>query len=65
MIVTERQALRYKLPGIDQLGDSLIEENNAWVKWVTSPLLDYYESVVNRRDIGVEIFVPIERDFDC
>ncbi len=65
MIVTERQALRFKLLGEDQLGDSLVEENNAWVQWVTMPLLEYYESIVNRKDIGIEIFVPIERDFDC
>ena len=65
MIVTERQALRYKLLDEDHLGDSLVEENNAWVKWVTVPLLKYYESISNRRGTGVEIFVPIERDFDC
>jgi len=65
MIVTERQALRYKLLDEDHLGDSLVEENNAWVEWVTVPLLEYYESISNRRGTGIEIFVPIERDFDC
>jgi len=65
MIVTERQALRYKLLNEDHLGDSLVEENNAWVRWVTIPLLQHYESISNRRGSGIEIFVPIERDFDC
>ncbi len=65
MIVTERQALRYKLLEEDHLGDSLVEENNAWVEWVTTPLLKYYESIVNRPSIGIEIFLPIDRDFDC
>ncbi|MQC26244.1 MAG: hypothetical protein DWG76_02190 [Chloroflexi bacterium] len=65
MILTERQALRYKYSDADQLGDSLIEENNAWVRWVTVPLLDYYESVANRREAAIQLFVPIDRDFDC
>ena len=65
MIVTERQSLRYKVLEEDRLGDNLIEENNAWVKWVTTPLLEYYESTWNRRGIGIELFVPIDRDFDC
>lgn len=65
MIVTERQALRFKLPGEDQLGDSLFEENNAWVQWVTTPLFEHYESIINRRVTGVEIFVPIGQDLDC
>jgi hypothetical protein len=65
MILTERQALRYKYSDADQLGDSLIEENNAWVRWVTTPLLEYYESAANRRDVSIHLFLPIDRDFDC
>jgi hypothetical protein len=65
MIVTERQSLRFKILEEDRLGDSLVEENNAWVEWVTTPLLDYYESIAKRRDAGIEIFLPIDRDFDC
>ncbi len=65
MIITERQALRYKLLEEDRLGDSLVEENNAWVRWVTIPLLQYYESISNRPGTGIEVFVPIERNFDC
>ena len=38
MIVTERQAILYKEPGLDSIGDSLDEENNAWVTWVATPL---------------------------
>ncbi len=47
------------------MGDSLVEENNAWVEWVTLPLLKYYESAADRKDLSLEIFVPIDRDFDC
>ena len=65
LIVTEREALRFKEADLESLGDSLIEENNAWVTWVTTPLLHYYESVGEFKDAGVELFMPIERDFDC
>lgn len=65
LILTERQALRYKYLDEDRVGDSLVEENNAWVAWVTEPLLEYYESVANRREAAIQLFVPIEREFDC
>jgi hypothetical protein len=65
MIISERVATSYKYLDDDRLGDSLVEENNAWVEWVTTPLLENYESIVNRRGPSIELFVPIERDFDC
>jgi hypothetical protein len=65
LIVGEREALFYKEPDLESMGDSLIEENNAWVTWVTIPLLHYYESVGEFKDVAVELFMPIERDFDC
>lgn len=65
LIVGEREAILYKALEEQSIGDGLIEENNAWVKWVTTPLLSHYESVANYRDVAVELFMPIERDFDC
>jgi hypothetical protein len=65
LIVTERQAVLYKETGEDRIGDSLVEENNAWVEWVTVPLLQYYESVDDHKDVSVELFMPVDRDFSC
>ena len=65
LIVTEREALQFKEADLESIGDGLIEENNAWVTWVTTPLLDHYESVGEFKDVAVELFMPIERDFDC
>lgn len=65
LIVTERQAVLYKEINEDRIGDSLVEENNAWVKWVTEPLLQHYESVDDYRAAAVELFMPLGRDFDC
>lgn len=65
LIVTEREAVLYKDPELETIGDSLIEENNAWVSYVTIPLLASYESVADYKDVAVELFMPIERSFDC
>lgn len=48
-----------------EYGDSLVEEDNAWRRWVSLPLLRYYESVHDFRDAGVETFMPIGRTFEC
>jgi len=34
------------------------EENNAWVKWVTTPLLCYYEPLDRLKRVTVELLVP-------
>ncbi|MCW5875581.1 MAG: hypothetical protein KIS85_01745 [Anaerolineales bacterium] len=66
MIISERHAILYKEPEMeDTLGDGKVEENNAWVHWVTEPLLRHYESISDYRDVGIEIFLPKERNFDC
>ena len=65
LIISERIATNFKYLDEDRIGDSLVEENNAWVLWVTTPLLENYESIVNRRGPSIELFLPIERDFDC
>jgi hypothetical protein len=65
LIVSEREGTLYKELDQESIGDSLVEENNAWVHWVSVPLLTYYESVGNYKDAAVELFMPIERNFDC
>jgi len=45
--------------------DSLYQENNAWVFWVTIPLLDSYESVAQHESVALELFMPLGRDFTC
>jgi len=65
LIVSEREGTLYKDLDQESVGDSLVEENNAWVRWVSAPLLQYYESVGNFKDAAVELFLPIERNFDC
>ncbi len=65
LIVSEREAVLYKENDVDSIGDSLIEENNAWVNWVSIPLLGNYESVADYKDAAIELFMPIERSFDC
>jgi hypothetical protein len=65
LIVSEREGTLYKELDQESVGDSLVEENNAWVHWVSMPLLTYYESTGNYKDAAVELFIPIERNFDC
>lgn len=65
LIVTEREVIMYKAPDQESIGDGFLEENNAWVEWVTIPLLQNYESVGEYKDAAVELFMPIERDFAC
>jgi hypothetical protein len=41
------------------------EENNAWVKWVTTPLLCYYESFDRLKRVDVELLVPRQDISGC
>jgi hypothetical protein len=41
------------------------EENNAWVQWVSTPVLCYYEPKVTLRDVGVQLLVPKSEPVDC
>lgn len=34
------------------------EENNAYVKWVSLPLLKYYEPIFTQKDFGIMLLVP-------
>ena len=41
------------------------EENNAWVKWVSNPVLCYYEEKTSFKEIGVQLLVPKATPMDC
>jgi hypothetical protein len=41
------------------------EENNAWVKWVSNPVLCYYEEVDTIKEVGVQLLVPKKGAVDC
>jgi uncharacterized protein (DUF983 family) len=41
------------------------EENNAWVKWVSNPVLCYYEPKVDLKEVGVQLLVPKSEPIDC
>jgi hypothetical protein len=38
--------------------DDFGEENNAWVKWVSSPILCYYQPLVTLKKVTVQLLVP-------
>ena len=37
---------------------SFAEENTPWVKWVSIPILDTYDSVYKNKDYQIQLFVP-------
>jgi len=41
------------------------EENNAWVKWVSGPVLCYYEEIKTLKDVGVQLLAPKSGLEDC
>ena len=41
------------------------EENNAWVKWVSGPVLCYYEPLTTIKSVRVQLLVPIKKAVDC
>ncbi len=45
--------------------DNFGDENNAWVKWVTKPLLCYYEPSDVLKKVDVELLVPRAGALDC
>jgi hypothetical protein len=50
---------------LDKTEGHFSEENNAWVKWVTTPLLCYYESLDRLKRVDVELLVPRQDTSDC
>ena len=55
------QPLIEKSQGTDEFG----EENNAWVKWVTKPLLCFYKVKQTLTDVNVQLLIPREGMVDC
>lgn len=41
------------------------EENNAWVKWVSIPVLCYYQEVQTYKDVNVMLLIPKPVPDDC
>lgn len=41
------------------------EENNAWVQWVVSPVLCYYEPVETFRSAQIQLLTPKSGEVDC
>lgn len=41
------------------------EENNAWVKWVSTPLLCYYEPVLTLKKVKVQLLAPRQDISNC
>lgn len=50
---------------LDKTEGHFSEENNAWVKWVTTPLLCYYESLDRLKRVDVELLVPRQDTSTC
>jgi hypothetical protein len=38
--------------------DNFAEENNAWVRWVSQPILTYYEPVWTIEEVNLQLLVP-------
>jgi hypothetical protein len=45
--------------------DDFSEENNAWVKWISTPVLCYYEPLVTLKKVTVQLLVPREDISAC
>lgn len=54
LIVSE--PLRLKIQSVDET--SFTQENNAWVTWVSKPVLTYYEPLLTLDEVGVQLLVP-------
>jgi hypothetical protein len=48
----------------DESADTLAEENNAWVREVSKPVLCAYEPLVTFQDLGIQVLHPRERKCD-
>lgn len=45
--------------------DTFGEENNAWVKWVSVPMLCYYDIKTTLKEVNVQLLVPKQNPVDC
>ncbi len=53
LIINETQKVNYQ-----SAKDDFNEENNAWVKWVAEPFLEYYKPLATYKDYGMTLYVP-------
>ena len=60
MIVSEPLHISYK-----NESDGFGEENNAWVKFVSEPILCYYKPDVTIKQVNIQLLVPREGYVDC
>lgn len=47
------------------LTEGFAAENNAWVRWVTRPVLCYYRPVYTSEEVRLQLLVPRRRPHDC
>jgi len=60
LIVTDPQRIRYA-----EDDEAWGEENDAWVQWVTEPLLCYYQPKYTIKKTHVWLLTPREDISDC
>jgi len=49
----------------EEKGSGFGEENDAWVQWVSKPVLCYYKPVAFFREVRVQLLAPREQPKDC
>ncbi|MBL8089791.1 MAG: hypothetical protein KF758_07995 [Anaerolineales bacterium] len=67
-LATKRFALIISEPlrfTIQDTVDRFGEENNAWVQWVSIPVLCYYDIKTTLREVNVQLLVPKLQPVDC
>ena len=50
---------------VQDSSDQFGEENNAWVTWVSTPVLCYYEPLITLKDVKVQLLIPKADMDDC
>jgi hypothetical protein len=65
LILTESQPVDVRSYTETMSGDGVIEENNAWLFWVTRPLQADYQTVEDFDDVGVQLLMPYDRSYAC
>lgn len=65
LIVAESQPVDVRSYTETMSGDGVIEENNAWLFWVTQPLQAHYQTVEDFEDVGVQLLMPFDRSYTC
>jgi hypothetical protein len=60
LIVGETLSVNYQGSG-HQFG----EENDAWVRWVSEPMLCYYEPLTTLQGFNIQLLVPRAGEVDC